>query len=209
MTHTNKAEGVMNIQRSLGIKIGYIETITESDFIGDDIFDFDLVEGDLLKNARGTSLKFLDDDNEKIESNVTTSFGDLKYYAFGSGSQSLTISKVDLRRVRLNCPPGYYDDSLGESDKCKACPPGTYQPRRRQEHCLLSDTGFYQNEEAAIEQKLCPPPMYSDEMGMTHCLHCPHDRTTDSTESRQHPDSINRGCPYKCVNKFTTVVNFQ
>ena len=131
-------------------------------------------------SATGTTLKDFDLDNfysyeyrltgVELESKRRTQFGDLKYYAFGSGENDLKITKVDLRKTQLNCAPGQYDDgSSGNSDICQKCQPGSYQPERRKQSCLKTDTGYYQDDEIAIAQKICPPGTYSDEMGQTEC----------------------------------------
>ena len=134
-----------------------------------------------------------------LDSNQTVEFSLLKYYAFGSGEYDLKLTKVDLRKVRLNCEPGFYDDSNGIMDKCKPCEPGTHQADRRKESCLKVQPGYYQNDHQAIGQKICPLNMYQDEIGQSECKQCPVDRVTIDSITRKHPKSLIDGCEFSCL----------
>ena len=59
--HSDRDSGIVPISRQIQFKIGFVKSITPSDFVGDDIFEYILEEDVPLKNANGGNLKVYDE----------------------------------------------------------------------------------------------------------------------------------------------------
>tara|TARA_B110000285_G_scaffold26159_1_gene25248 strand:- start:175 stop:1380 length:1206 start_codon:yes stop_codon:yes gene_type:complete len=99
---------------------------------------------------------------------VSFSFGEL---SFNTDSPNYACSSYEKCLCTLTCPPGTYQDQLGQSE-CKACAPGTYQDEAGKNKCKSCGVGEYQDITGQSECKPCNAGEYQDQPGQSECKSC-------------------------------------